>query len=408
LEGIRVLDLTDPSGFLAGKALADMGADVIKLEPPGGDPARRGPFVGGIEDPERSLSWLAMNTSKRGITLDLAHDRGCAIFRRLVAGADVVLETAAPGELDTRGVGPAALCRAYPELVWCSITPFGQTGPWAHYRANDLICVAMGGNQQVTGWQDRPPIACTMPTAWYHAGPEAALGVAMALYARLSTGRGQHVDVSLHETQLQTHLSGPAQHALDPTRSGSRKRPGDRMGLSREIWRCADGYVSYGLRGGPSRIPNLVALTEWMIECDEAPQWLRDYDWKTYNHNLLDEAGFAPFEQAFGAFFEKRTMRDLYENAVERRIFLAPCNDAREIAEHVQLRSRDFFTTVEYDWLGLAIEHPRGFAFASGDGIRVRRRAPRIGEHDEEVYAELGIGASELAALRREGVVRDG
>ena len=144
------------------------------------------------------------------------------------------------------------------------------------------------------------------------------------------------------------------------------------------------------------------------IECDEAPDWLREYDWKTYNHNLLDEAGFRPFEEAFGPFFEKRTMRDLYQNAVARRIFLAPCNDAREIAEHVQLRARNFFTTVEYDWLDLEIEHPRGFAFASEDGIRVRRRAPRIGEHDDEVYGELGIGAEELAGLRREGVLRNG
>jgi len=407
LQGIRVLDLTDESGFLAGKALGDMGADVIKLEPPTGDPARRAPYLGDIEDPERSLLWLAMNTSKRGITLDLEQARGAALFGELVASADVVIETTRPGALDERGIGWEAFHAAHPQLVWCSITPFGLTGPYAAYAANDLICVAMGGNQQVTGWHDRAPIACSMPTAYYHGGPEAALGVAMALFARQSTGRGQRVDVSLQETQLQTSLSGPAQYALDPSRNAERRRPGDRMGHSREIWKTADGYVSYGLRGGPSRIPNLMALTEWMAECDELPDWLRDYDWSGYNHNLLDREGFRPFEEAFGAFFEKRTMRELYANAVERRFFLAPCNDAREIAEHVQLRSRDFFTTVEYDWLDVALEHPRGFAHASEDGIQVRRRAPRIGEHDGEVYGELGIEDERLASLRREGVVRD-
>ncbi|MEE2664384.1 MAG: CoA transferase [Myxococcota bacterium] len=407
LQGIRILDLTDESGFLAGKALGDMGADVIKLEPPAGDPARRAPYLGEIEDPERSLLWLAMNTSKRGITLDLGHARGAELFGELVAGADVVLETSRPGELDERGIGWESLHAAHPRLVWCSITPFGRTGPYATYRGGDLVCVAMGGNQQVTGWHDRAPIACSMPTAYYHGGPEAALGVAMALFARLSTGRGQLVDVSLQETQLQTSLSGPAQYALDPSRNAERRRPGDRMGLSREIWKTADGYVSYGLRGGASRIPNLVALTKWMVECGEAPDWLRDYDWSRYNHNLLDREGFRPFEEAFGAFFEKRSMRELYANAVERRFFLAPCNDAREIAEHVQLRSRDFFTTVEYDWLDLALEHPRGFAHASEDGIGIRRRAPRIGEHDGEVYGELGVAAERLASLRREGVVRD-
>jgi len=407
LQGIRVLDLTDESGFLAGKALGDMGADVIKLEPPTGDPARRAPYLGDIEDPERSLLWLAMNTSKRGITLDLEQARGAALFGELVASADVVIETTRPGALDERGIGWEAFHAAHPQLVWCSITPFGLTGPYAAYAANDLICVAMGGNQQVTGWHDRAPIACSMPTAYYHGGPEAALGVAMALFARQSTGRGQRVDVSLQETQLQTSLSGPAQYALDPSRNADRRRPGDRMGHSREIWKTADGYVSYGLRGGPSRIPNLMALTEWMAECDELPDWLRDYDWSGYNHNLLDREGFRPFEEAFGAFFEKRTMRELYANAVERRFFLAPCNDAREIAEHVQLRSRDFFTTVEYDWLDVALEHPRGFAHASEDGIQVRRRAPRIGEHDGEIYGELGIEDERLASLRREGVVRD-
>jgi len=407
LQGIRVLDLTDESGFLAGKALGDMGADVIKLEPPTGDPARRAPYLGDIEDPERSLLWLAMNTSKRGITLDLEQARGAALFGELVTSADVVIETTRPGALDERGIGWEAFHAAHPQLVWCSITPFGLTGPYAAYAANDLICVAMGGNQQVTGWHDRAPIACSMPTAYYHGGPEAALGVAMALFARQSTGRGQRVDVSLQETQLQTSLSGPAQYALDPSRNADRRRPGDRMGHSREIWKTADGYVSYGLRGGPSRIPNLMALTEWMAECDELPDWLRDYDWSGYNHNLLDREGFRPFEEAFGAFFEKRTMRELYANAVERRFFLAPCNDAREIAEHVQLRSRDFFTTVEYDWLDVALEHPRGFAHASEDGIQVRRRAPRIGEHDGEVYGELGIEDERLASLRREGVVRD-
>jgi crotonobetainyl-CoA:carnitine CoA-transferase CaiB-like acyl-CoA transferase len=318
-----------------------------------------------------------------------------------------VLETARPGELDARGIGWQSLRGANPRLVWCSITPFGQTGPYAHYRGNDLLCVAMGGNAQVTGWQDRAPIACTMPTAYYHGGAEAALGVASALFGRFATGRGQHVDVSLHEAQLQTHLSGPAQHEMNPERSAVRQRPNDRMGHSREIWPCADGYVSYGLRGGPSRIPNLIALTEWMVECGEAPGWLREYDWKQYNHNLLDTEGFRPYEEAFGAFFEKRTMRELYENAVARRIFLATCNDARAIAEHVQLRARNFFVTVEYDWLGLELEHPACFAHASEGGIRIRCRAPRIGEHDDEVYGELGVTAEELATLRSEGVIRN-
>ncbi|NNL66501.1 MAG: CoA transferase, partial [Myxococcales bacterium] len=257
LTGVRVLDLGDESGFLAGKLLGDLGADVVKLEPPGGDRrGRRAPYLGGRAEPERSLAWLALNTSKRGITLDLEADAGRALFHRLVARFDVVLETAAPGALAARGIGFEDCRAAHPRLVWCSLTPFGSDGPRAGWRGGDLVAVAMGGNLALTGHPDRPPVRCSMPMAYYHAGPEAALGIVMALHAREDSGRGQHVDVSLQETQLQSLLSAPGQHALAPR---AMKRTGGRLGRTREIWAARDGWVSFGLRGGPARVPNLVA-----------------------------------------------------------------------------------------------------------------------------------------------------
>src|SRR5262249_55843588 len=142
LDGLRVLDLSDESGWLAGKILGDMGADVIKVEPPGGDlVGRRGPYLGGVADPERSLAWLALNTSKRGIQLDLARDRDT--FIALVRRSDVLLETRAPGELAAQGLGYNELRQVNPRLVYCAITPFGQTGPYAQWRGGDLISVAM-------------------------------------------------------------------------------------------------------------------------------------------------------------------------------------------------------------------------------------------------------------------------
>ncbi len=130
LSGIRVLDLSDERGFLAGKILGDLGADVIKIEPTGGDlEGRRGPYLAGREDPERSLLWLALNTSKRGVTLNLEVDRGCSMFRELAGTADVVLETSAPGLLDERGICYESLRESRPRLIFCAITPFGQTGP---------------------------------------------------------------------------------------------------------------------------------------------------------------------------------------------------------------------------------------------------------------------------------------
>jgi crotonobetainyl-CoA:carnitine CoA-transferase CaiB-like acyl-CoA transferase len=405
LEGFRVLDCSAEPGFLAGKILGDMGADVVKVEAPGGDGARRGPYLGNLEDPERSLLWLSLNTSKRGITLNLELEQGRDLFRRLIPRFDVVLETARPGSFDRKGIGFDSRRAPHPGLVWCALTPFGQTGPYADYQASDLGIVAMGGNAHATGWIDRAPIRCTMPTGYYHAAPEAALGITLALYGREETGRGQLVDVSMRESQLQTLLSLPAQADAEPERFIDRHRPGDRAGRSREIWRAKDGYVSYGLRGGPARIPNLKATVAWMEECRMAPDWLIDHDWSQYNHNLMSVDDFAPYEEAFGAFFASKTMRELFEGAVARRILLAPCNDAREISEHEQLRSRELFVTLEYPELGASIEHPAFFAKTNRDGIRLRRRAPRIGEHNAEIYGELGLGEEDLSGLRAEGVL---
>lgn len=403
LEDIRVLDLTDESGWLAGKILGDIGLDVIAVEPPGGHPGRRRPpRVGAAEDPEGSVAWFALGTGRRGITLDLERPRGRELLLRLVETADVLLESAPPGEMAARGLGFEDLRRRNPRLVHCAITPFGQSGPRSEWRGGDLVVVAMGGNMMLTGYPDRPPVRCSNPTAFIHGGPEAALAVLMALAAREEDGRGRFVDVSLHETQLQTHLSYAGQYALHRRMP---VREGDRLGGMREIWRARDGYVSFGLRGGPARVANLKATVAWMEECGMAPDWLRDYDFDSYNHNTLSPEELARFEEAFAAFFETRTMRELYDEAVRRRIFLAPCNDAAALLDHPQLRAREFFTEVEHPALGRPVELPGFFARTSEDDVRIRRPAPRVGEHNEEVFGGIGIGPAELRELREEGVV---
>jgi crotonobetainyl-CoA:carnitine CoA-transferase CaiB-like acyl-CoA transferase len=400
LAGVRVLDLTDERGFLAGKILGDLGADVIKIEPPGGDSARRhGPFLGGREDPERSLFWLTQNTSKRGIVLDLAAPQDRARFLALCGTADVVLESGEPGWLARMAsdLDHAVLRRAFPRLIYCALSPFGQTGPYAHLRAHDLVVVAMGGNAAATGDPDRPPVRCTLPTATYHAAPEAALGITMALWQRETTGRGQLVDVSMHECQLQSLLSYPGQSALSGRVS---TRPGPRIGRTREIWRARDGFITFGLRGGQPRIANLVATSAYMDECDMAPAWLRDYDWQSYHHNTVSDTEIARLEDAFAAFFREKTMAELYEQALARRILLAPCNDARAIFAQPQLRARELFVRVDCEpggelWL------PRCFVRSSTHAVGIRCRAPRLGEHQAEVLAEIegrvAVGADPLA-----------
>lgn len=207
LEGFRVLEICDESGVLAGRILADLGADVVKLEAPGGDrAARRGPFLDAIEDPERSLVWLAANASKRGITLDCAQSEGRAILARLLGRFDVLLETFEPGTLDSWGFDADTLARLHPRLVRCAITPFGQTGPYAMHRAGDFMLAAMAGAAPSDVDAAGPGLA--PPDAYQLAALEAALGIVLALLGRESSGRGDLVDVSLYECRRSARAHG--------------------------------------------------------------------------------------------------------------------------------------------------------------------------------------------------------
>ncbi len=401
LDGIRVLDLTREPGFLAGKLLGDLGADVVKVEPPAGDPARhRPPFWGGAADPERSLLWLAMNTSKRGMTLDPAHPRGRELLLALAARADVVLETQR-----LPGFGWAELRACNPRLVHVALTPFGDTGPRAGWRGSDLTVVATSGNLYSTGDPDRAPVRCSLPVSYYHGGIEAAVAVAFALIARELDGAGQHVDVALQEAMVMPNIGTAAMFRMTGNR-GARAGAFMRQerSVAREIWPCKDGFVSFALRGGPARIPGLVAMVRYMAEHGMASPALRARDWKAYNHNLLEQAEVDELSREFGAFFLTRTMAELYRAACERNLMLAPINNAREIAASTQLAAREFFVEVENPGRG-RLRYPGAFARSNATRIGIRRPAPRLGEHTGEVLGELGLGAAEVERLRALGVV---
>ena len=396
LDGIRVLDLTREPGFLAGKLLAELGADVVKVEPPDGDPARRRPpFRGGIG----SLVWLALNTSKRGITLALDRPRGRELFLRLVARADVVIDTPT-----AHSFGWDELHRQNPRLVHVAVTPFGEDGPYAHWRGSDLTAVATSGNLFSTGDPDRPPVRCTMPVSHYHGGIEAAVAVVFALLARELTGEGQHVDVALQEAMVMPNIGTAAMYAMTGNR-GARAGAFMRQERSvmREIWPCKDGFVSFALRGGPARIPGLVAMVRYMDEHGMASDALKAVDWTRYNHNLLTQEQVDALSAEFGAFFRSKTMSELYRAACERNLMLAPINDAREIVASRQLAARGFF--IDVDDAGGPLRHPGAFAISNATRIGIRRPAPRLGEHTAEVLAEVGVDAAALARLRAEDIV---
>jgi benzylsuccinate CoA-transferase BbsE subunit len=412
LAGTRVLDLTEEPGFFTGKLLGDLGADVVKVEPPAGDRARRrGPFWGGTPHPERSLLWLAMNTSKRGITLALDRPRGRDLLLDLAARADVVVETMAPGRMASLGLGWETFSARNPRLVLCSLTPWGQTGPRAGWRGSDLTVVAASGNLWCTGDPDRAPVRCALPVSHYHGGIEAAVGIVFALTARERSGRGQHLDVALHQAMVMPDI-GTAAMAVMMNNRGVRTGASIRLGpkaVGREIWPCKDGWVTFALRGGPARIPGLVAMVEYMSEHGMASDRLRAMNWKTYNANLLTQEEADALQAEFGAFFLTKTMAELFRAACDRNLMLAPASHARDIVASEQLAAREFFVEVDHPERG-RLRHPGAWAKVVRAGgtapqVSIRRPAPRLGEHTAEVLAEVGADAAAVARLRTEGVV---
>jgi crotonobetainyl-CoA:carnitine CoA-transferase CaiB-like acyl-CoA transferase len=378
LEGLKVLDLTDEQGHFAGRVLADLGAEVLKVEPPGGDPARmKGPFWGGEPHPDCGVQWLARNWGKRSVVIDIESEPQKP--RDLIRVADVLIESYAPGYLDRLGLGYEAARKINPELVFCSITPYGQDGPYRDVRGSDLTVIAASGNLFLTGDPDHPPVRCSLPVSHYHGGAEAAAGILMALWHRLRSGTGQHVDVSLHETMMITSMTHPAQTwvtGYKGRRSGACNRVGEV--IQREIWPCKDGYVSFALRGGAARIPGLIALVQYMDEEGMAPPALKEKDWKSYNSNTATQEEIDVIADAIGAFFRTKTMQALFDAACARRLMLAPANTEREVLSSRQLAAREFF--VELDpprKTGKRMPFPARFASWPLNGVR--NGAPLLG-----------------------------
>ena len=279
LDSLRVLDLTDHKGFFCGKILADLGADVIKIEKPGGDPARHlGPFYGNAPDPEKNLHWFAYNLNKRSITLDIETAEGKTLFKKLVQGAHFVIESYPAGYLDEMGLGYTALSAINPRIIVTSITPFGHTGPYKDYKGSDIVCMAMGGLAYITGNAEDSPLRVSFPQSYLLASAEAAAATMIAHYYRETTGQGQHVDVS-----IQASVAGKLANAI-PTWELSHtvlKREGSYMfgrGAKlrmRLLWPCKDGYVTFALMGGKLGAKSNEVVARWIVEEGMAPGLLQ-------------------------------------------------------------------------------------------------------------------------------------
>lgn len=398
LSSARVLDLTDEVGFLCGKILGDLGAEVIKVEPPGGAPSRHiGPYVDGDPGPERSLYWEAYNNNKKGITLDVTTSDGRELFERLVETSDFLVESFEPGFMDDLGLGYEDLAATNPELVYVSVTPWGRTGPYSEFRASDLEMMAASGCMSVTGEADREPLRVSVPQSYMWAGMAGAMGALTAHYPRLIGGHGQHVDTSGQAASIMALIHAPMFppfNGENPSREGPFISGRSTEGAAfRAIWPCQDGYLNFIVYGGAAGRHTNRQLVEWMDERDMAPEHLLERDWSDFDVSSLTQEELDRIEEPIGEFFETVTKQEFFENVLERRMLGYPVANAEDIRSDDQLRAREFWTTLDHPEHG-EIEYPGGFAKFSEGSCAVRRPAPRIGEHNEAVFGdELGLPA---------------
>ena len=410
LDPYRVLDLCDERGLLAGKILADMGADVVQVESPGGSPARNvGPFHGDDPNPEKSLFWWAYAANKRSITLDLENRDGQDLLRKLVAKSDFLIESFAPGYLENLGLDYGQLSAINPRLVMVSITPFGQDGPYSNYQASDIVGMALGGFMYLTGDDDRAPVRISFPHFYLHGGAAGATAAMLAHTYRVTSGQGQYVDVSCQQAVAKTLAHAPQIWDIE----GAILK---RMGVYRQTsgenrvrinWPCKDGYVNYMVQGGTVAYSTR-ALLAWMKEDRFDTSDLDAIDWEKMGYGAITPELTAQLGGPLGDFFRGHTRAELVQGSLDRRILLFPVATPSALEGHPQLDARGYFRELDHPELKESVRYPGAF-IKSGDGsdiAGVYRRPPLIGEHNIQIYQEeMGLSSLELETLKRGGVI---
>jgi crotonobetainyl-CoA:carnitine CoA-transferase CaiB-like acyl-CoA transferase len=410
LAGIRVLELADEKGQFCGKLMGDLGADVIKIEPPGGEATRRvGPFLDDIPHPDRSLAFWYYNTSKRGITLDIETADGRELLQRLAASADVVLETFAPGHLASLGIGCEALARRNPGLVVCSLTPFGQTGPWRDFRTSDLLHMAAGGQMASCGYDETdipgaPPIAPGGGNAWHMGAHYAYMAILAALVHRTATGRGQHVDVSIHEACALTTEAAIASYVYrGETLIRQTGRHHSAGPSPRTQFLARDGKYVTALVAGrltPKYVKDLAALLGAYGMAGDL------HDPKYQDPKVIAESTAHIIDDLVAGFIASLPAEEVYHAAQDRGFTWAAVRAPEDLRDDGHLADRGFWKTVEHPELGRSFLYPGEAAIYNGSPWRISRRAPLVGEHNVEILCgELGLARGELAMLAENGVV---
>lgn len=400
LDDLRVLDLTTPMGAYCTKLLAGLGADVIRVEPPGGDPARAiGPFAGDQPAPDSGIPFLFANTNKRSVTLDLERPDGQALLRRLVERSDIVVESFRPGYLDRLGLGYDELARINPSIIYTSIAAFGQTGPYRDFKATDLVGVAMGGLLRLCGFPGRAPDRPGGDQAYLLAGLQGLNGTLIALFHRDQTGEGQQVDVSMQQAVFLAtgYIANWVEvRGIDLGRGGHHYN--DLPGTFRIVYPCKDGWIIGGLS---TREREFRSVIEWM-EAWQHHSNLGDPAWQEVEYR---RAHWAEAEAVWESFALRYPREELYAEAQARRMTLMPVYTAADVERDPQLSARDFFRQALHPRLG-ALSYPGPPFRSSLTPLRPPTVAPLPGAHNQAIFEdELGLSRATLRALHRAGVL---
>ena len=387
LKGYRALDLTGVSGQLCGRVLADLGMEVIKIEPPGGDPVRKmPPFARSADGKQLSTTFAHLNAGKSSKVLDLDREADRAEFRRMVETADVVLESFQPGELDAKGLGYKSLAAINPGIVMASITGFGQTGPKKNLACNDLVALAESGFLFISGDPSLPPCRPPETQAYYFASLFATAGLLAALYRREHTGRGDHVDSSMQETlATQEHII-----RLWANEKQISQRAGSQHGsvAPAKIFSCSDGFVYLYV----TRQHWKLFLTIWKDHDPvfDAPEWL---------NNLYRRAHADELNQAVQSFLSKFTMAEITELLQAKGLPCVPVNTPMGFANDEHVRGRGFMAPVEHVGFGSTEQPAMPFVI---DGAR-----PAVGSVPALDSWNSASYVSPVAGERRQGAQRD-
>lgn len=405
LAPYTVLDFTDERGELGPMLMGDLGANVIKVEPPGGSSSRRvAPFANGSTDEARSLSFMAFNRNKRSLIVDPASEEDKRTLERLIRRSDFVFESAPGGLLSQFNMGYDEARALNPRIVFICISPFGLTGPHAGYLGNDLVLAAMGGPVALQGVPERAPIRLSVSQVWRHVGVEAAAGAMVAHHRMLRTSESQFLDLSAQCVMTWTMLNAMDAHAIqgfDFQRNGGRFTVG--IGHLELVHPCADGHV---LALASAEV--VTGCLPWMIEDGIADDALSEIDWERYDESMRDrdvsEFNFEHGTELLRRLFIRHDKLALMTYGLEKGITLAPVNTLGELLDLEHMQTRDYW----YDQPlanGETVKSPGLWVKPSIPSISVQRNAPHPGEHSDEIVAELSGTAAEKTYPEADGAL---